>query len=126
MNPRTRIRLFAGVSLAFALALEGSARSTGDHAIAPQMRAYVDPVTGQLLSEPPPGELHPLSLPRPDDSKIEILNLPGGMKGVRFHGQRQSTVIATVDADGTVKTNCIEGTAAEPESVSRSDRHETH
>jgi hypothetical protein len=83
-------------------------------------------VTGQLLSEPPPGELRPLSLPQPDDSKIEILNLSGGMKGVRFHGQRRATAVAAVDADGNVKTDCIEGTAASTDGVSSDGSHETH
>jgi hypothetical protein len=126
MKPRAGIRLFGGVCLACVLALAGSARNSVGHTNKEQMRAYINPVTGQLLSEPPAGELQPLSLPQPDDSKIEILNLPGGVKGVRFHGQRRATVIATVDADGNVKTDCIEGTATALEGVSRDDRHETH
>jgi hypothetical protein len=118
----TQIRLPAGLFAASAFALTACAHQTtvspDTRTAAAQVRAYIDPVSGQLLSEPPAGELKPLTLPLPDDSKIEILKLAGDEKGVRFHGQRRATAIATVDADGTVKTSCIEGTAA--------DAHETH
>ena len=78
------------------------------------MRAHVDPITGALVPEPPPGAGQPPLSPQliPDDSKLEFIEQPDGTKGVLFHGQRQATMIATLDGDGSVQTKCIESTAA--------------
>ena len=92
------------------------------------MQAYIDPRTGKLAPGPPPGtpqrEL-PLLL-KPDNSKIEVLNIDDGSQGVFFHGQRDATVIAKLAEDGSVKTECIESTGTltpEPKGASE-NRHE--
>jgi hypothetical protein len=129
-------------SLAFVILVPASAAvspvhnlltdATPESAAAAAMRAYIDPATGELLPEPPPGEaLRQLPIPslEPDDSKIEVLNLPDGVKGVLFHGQRQATVVATLDKDGSLKTECIESTKALPEAPQTSNvaqRHDQH
>ena len=91
------------------------------------MRAYIDPATGRLLPGPPPG-VRELPIPSlaPDDSKIEVVHHPNGATQVRFHGQRQATAIATLGSDGTVHTDCIEGTAALPDAAraTAESRHE--
>ena len=84
------------------------------------MRAYVDPTTGELLPQPPAGMLRPIAPPPamiPDDSKLEFIEAPDGTRGVFFHGQRQATVTATIGADGSVTTRCVESTAEQPASV---------
>ena len=80
------------------------------------MRAYIDPLTGKLIPEPAPEAQRELALPQlvPDNSKLELLEMEDGTKGVLFHGQRQATVIAKVQADGSIKTECIESTTALP------------
>jgi hypothetical protein len=93
---------------------QGTAAMTSTRVVS-GMRAYVDPATGALTPDPAPGtpQREPL-VPGlvPDDSKLEFLELPDGTKGVLFHGQRQATVIATLAADGSVQTKCVESTAA--------------
>jgi len=78
------------------------------------VRAYIDPVTGKLTQGPPPGEAKrylPVPGLEPDDSKMEVVHRPNGSIQVRFHGQRQATVYATLAKDGTVQTHCVESTA---------------
>jgi len=96
------------------------------------IRAYVDPLTGELLQGPPPGlRLRPLQPPGlvPDDSRLEFLEAADGTHGVLFHGQRQATMTATLDADGSVRTHCVESTAnldAAPAPPADGDGHEPH
>lgn len=76
-------------------------------------RAYIDPVTGKL-AHPPLGQAQrvlPVPGLEPDDSKLEVVHWPNGATQVRFHGQRQSTVYATLAKDGGVETHCVESTA---------------
>jgi hypothetical protein len=76
-------------------------------------RAYIDPVTGKL-AHPLPGQVQralPVPGLAPDDSKMEVIHWPNGATQVRFHGQRQSTVYATLAKDGGVETHCVESTA---------------
>lgn len=76
-------------------------------------RAYIDPVTGKL-GHPAPGQAQrvlPVPGLEPDDSKLEVVHWPNGATQVRFHGQRQSTVYATLAKDGGVETHCVESTA---------------
>jgi hypothetical protein len=78
------------------------------------VRAYIDPVTGKLTQGPAPGAATrylPAAGLEPDDSKMEVVHRPNGSVQVRFHGQRQATVYATLAKDGTVQTQCIEDTA---------------
>src|SRR5476649_926725 len=85
-------------SLAFIVLIPASAavdpphdlRGNATAAPAAAMRAYINPATGELLPEPPAWEAKrqlPIPSLEPDDSKIEVLNLPDGVKGVLFHGQ---------------------------------------
>jgi hypothetical protein len=90
----------------------------GHDAAAPRatsgIRAYIDPASGKLTQGAPIGtpqrEL-PIPALEPDDSKLEILHRANGSIQVRFHGQRQATVYATLADDGTVQTHCVESTA---------------
>jgi hypothetical protein len=124
-------------SLAFVVLVAASAtvdppqslRSGTPPAATAAMRAYIDPATGELLPEVPPGEARrqlPIPSLEPDDSKIEVLNLPDGTRGVLFHGQRQATIVATLDKDGTPQTECIESTAAQPNAPQTSNVAQRH
>lgn len=103
--------------------------SPGTPAATSGIRAYIDPVTGKLLPEPSPAEVGralPVAGLEPDDSRIEVLALPNGAKGVRFNGQRQATMIATLADDGSLQTRCIESTAALPMAQQASMEDKSH
>jgi hypothetical protein len=98
-------------------AVRNEAQPASTHASSPKtasMQAYIDPLTGQLIPEPAPEDVQrnrALQRLKPDNSKLEILEMQDGTKGVLMHGQRQATVIATLADDGSVKTECIEGSS---------------
>ena len=104
------------VPLAAAIpASQGAAPELGTRdpvAVAGQ-RAYIDPRTGKLAAGPAPQGQRVLPVPslEPDDSKLEVVHWPNGALQVRFHGQRQATVYATLGEDGRVQTHCVESTA---------------
>ncbi len=106
-----------------------AAGSPGAPAATSGIRAYLDPVTGKLSPEPSPADVRrALLVPglEPDDSRIEVLALPNGAKGVRFHGQRQATMIATLADDGSLQTRCVESTAALPMAQQSSIERKSH
>lgn len=67
------------------------------------MRAYVDPRTGRLLSEPPAGRQVPPSDPASTSTEgLVETPLPHGGVMLDVRGRFQSPLVATVDADGRV------------------------
>lgn len=115
----SRIALFVLLPAAVSVPVSHSAApvqapQTEDGALAGQ-RAYIDPTTGKLIPGAPPGTIQSnVFAPAlaPDDSKLEVVHWPNGAVQVRFHGQRQATVYATLAKDGQVETHCVEGTSA--------------
>jgi hypothetical protein len=82
-------------------------------------KIFVDPVTGKLV--PPPAQTGPV-LPQKEDPlstsgeglrETQGKTRHGGIK-VDLQGRFRSTVTATVDADGKLKTQCL--TEPEPQS----------
>jgi hypothetical protein len=78
-------------------------------------RAYLDPDTGRLLREPPPGapvmplspdELNMLST---SDAGLVATPLPGGGYMVDLQGRFQHMAVATVADDGTIVIHEVAG-----------------
>ncbi len=68
------------------------------------MRAYVDPETGALTSQPPAGmKVQPIVRRM---ELIEEIKHDNGMTEWKFNGQANELVIATVGKDGEVHTHC--------------------
>jgi hypothetical protein len=130
MNSRlTAAALF--LALAFGLAIRADHAEKSGTAYRPPsagMRAYIDPATGAVTSRPPAAAAtRSLPPPRaPDDSRIDAFTEPDGTIGVQFNGQRQATVIATLNRDGSVQTHCVEGTADGPRSHSHIPSDDGH
>jgi hypothetical protein len=84
---------------------------------APGLAVYLDPVTGRLLSEPPPGEpalmLSQEELEALSRSDLLLFAEPGLVSGtiLHLHGAFQSMSVATVGRDGAIQTRCFAGTA---------------
>ena len=86
------------------------------------LRAYYDPVTGEV-GTPPPGLPRPaeaLSVRRSSTSAEGLVEVPGQTAGggvtVKLQGRFQSAVRARVEPDGSVRTDCVPaalGAAAE-------------
>ena len=77
----------------------------------PAQRAVVDPRTGQLVKHPPASGvvLSPEMQEALSDSAEGLVEIPwrrGGVK-VDLKGRFQSAVVATVDENGAVKTECV-------------------
>ena len=72
---------------------------------APAMRAHVDPSTGALVKEPPPGE--EVTAPAPDRSTegLVVEPAPGGGNMVRLRGRFVSPLVAHVDPSGAVRVD---------------------
>ena len=73
------------------------------------MRAYVDPVTGKLVS--PPADKQAGQVFQPRMELIEEIKHANGMTEWKFNGQANESIIGTVSEDGTVAAHCAgEGT----------------
>jgi hypothetical protein len=77
----------------------------------PGMKVYIDPRTGRIVSEAPPG-IAPLPLTPKEQSALSTSHqglvqapssLPGGGVKLDLQGRFQSPLIATTDANGEVK-----------------------
>jgi hypothetical protein len=76
------------------------------------MMIYLDPQTGAILKEPPPGSVPlPLSerernaLSTSHDGLVQVPSaLPGGGVKIDLQGRFQKPLVATVDANGKFKT----------------------
>ena len=75
------------------------------------MKVFIDPQSGNILSEPVPGaeplELTPQELnarSTSDQNLVEVPSpVPGGGVGVNLQGRFQSPLIGTIDANGHAK-----------------------
>lgn len=72
-----------------------------------QMRAHIDPETGELTSVPPPGAERAVEFERKLEL-IEEIRHPNGMTEWRFHGQANESMVAKTDAQGRLQTYCAE------------------
>ena len=116
MAKRWRIGLAGGVAC-MALAPMAMARNdTGylpaDSREAPagtELRAYIDPRTGELTNSPVTDEQRRFaqSLPRRDFSRMKLDYEPDGSVVLHTNGQLQMSVVVTQDADGTVHEQCL-------------------
>lgn len=77
--------------------------------------AHIDPATGRFVP-PSPGSAAPgasAGVPRSGDTGTALVEVPNpaaaGGVGVRLRGQFDSTVTATVGADGKARTGCATG-----------------
>ncbi len=68
------------------------------------MRAYIDPETGELTSQPS-DNVRALELV-PQMHLIEEIQHANGMTEWRFNGQANEAMVATVGKDGTVSAHC--------------------
>ncbi len=83
------------------------------------MRAYVDPETGALSSTPVTAEQQqaaetPDPAFRQDDAGVAVIRMPDGSKMAHLNGRFEVAMVATVAADGSIKTVCndVEGHAS--------------
>ena len=80
------------------------------------MRAYVDPETGALSSTPVTPEQQQAAQAsdpafRQDDAGIAVIHLPDGSKMAHLQGRFEMATVATVAADGSIKTVCNDADA---------------
>ena len=67
------------------------------------MEAHIDPATGRFVPEPVvPRAPAPAQVPPP----IVVEPAPGGGMMSVLHGRFRSSIVATVDADGTLHMDC--------------------
>jgi hypothetical protein len=66
------------------------------------MRVYVDPQTGDFLSEGPP-----LALPAPQSPPSAEEDSPVDGKMIRLNGQFLSAVVARIAPDGSQRLECV-------------------
>jgi hypothetical protein len=81
-----------------------SAEDGAPPAVTSGMRAHVDPATGRLVPEPvvpAPAARQPAPLPLPAEEPA-----PGGGMMSVLHGRFMNSVVATVEADGSVRIDC--------------------
>ena len=71
------------------------------------MRAYVAPSTGRLVPEPVVPDPS-RARPAPALPAAEVA-APGGGMMVRLNGRFMSSLVATVNPDGTVRMDCVTG-----------------
>jgi hypothetical protein len=93
-------------------------------------RVYLDPDTGRLLSEPPPGapvmtlspeELNMLST---SDAGLVVIPLPGGGKMVDLQGRLRHMAVATVADDGSIVIQEVSGEVFLPAGSEVSEKSE--
>ena len=91
------------------------------------LAVYLDPLTGRLLREPPPGET-PLALSHEelaalDRSGLDLVEEPGPVSGtlLHLHGAFQSLTIATVGDDGKIRRVCLGAVPVKPASPEHRD-----
>ena len=90
-----------------------STRSESTAALNQAQRVYIDPATGRLLQQPPPGveviELSPQEQQMLSRSDVGLHSeyLPDGTVIVNLQGRFRHFAVATVNKDGAVKTNCV-------------------
>jgi len=102
--------------------LRSAGPSTAGPTGASGMKIYIDPQTGAILKEPPPGSISvPLTpemqnaLSSSDQDLVEVPSpVPGGGVKVDLQGRFQNPVFATTDADGKVKVLHLPGTPEAP------------
>jgi hypothetical protein len=97
-----------GLVVLGALVVGGQPAASAEHArhrVAPSgMQAHVDPATGRLVPEavvPLPAGREPAPLPLPSEEPA-----PGGGMMSVLHGRFMNSVVATVEADGSVRIDC--------------------
>jgi hypothetical protein len=98
---------------------KSAAASEGDAG----MKVYIDPKTGAIVSEPPPGapalQLSPQeqnALSTSSEGLAPVPNsVPGGGLKIDFKGRFQSPLIATTDENGKVKMEHLGETPASHE-----------
>jgi hypothetical protein len=66
------------------------------------MRAYIDPNTGEFVSEPPPGTEIAEEVPIGADEAIEEIKLPDGSVVVNVGDRFNIPLMATMDCDGKI------------------------
>lgn len=77
------------------------------------MRAYIDPATGELTSQPVVPELQPRGAAAAAATSTSTQGLveqpaPGGGVMVDLQGRFQNEMRATIGADGAMHTDCVE------------------
>lgn len=75
------------------------------------MRAYVDPQSGQLVSEPVTDEQKRQATAvdsafSQDSSDLEVVHLPDGSTMMDLQGRFQQATVASVQSDGRLTTYC--------------------
>jgi hypothetical protein len=84
-------------------------------AFRPSMRAYVDPATGNLVAEPPPGAAAPAAAAEAGRASQGLIEepVPGGGVKVDLKGRFKSPLVATVRPDGSlsVRHDTSDGTS---------------
>lgn len=75
------------------------------------MRAYVDPQSGQLVSEPVTDEQRRQATEvdpafSQDSSDLEVVHLPDGSTMMDLQGRFQQATVASVQSDGRLTTYC--------------------
>lgn len=78
------------------------------------MQANIDPRTGALVPEPP-GPTAP-ALPTPSRPRIAETPAPGGGMMADISGRFMSSLVATIEPDGSVRVDCVpaDGVHAHP------------
>ncbi len=78
--------------------------------ISAAQRAFVDPETGRMTSTPS-RDLQALSRPPRDDNRnargLTRLRLSSGAVAVDLEGRFRSSIVATINPDGSVSTRCL-------------------
>ncbi len=93
---------------------DSSAPSAGANASAPLasqgVRAYLDPVTGEMVDGPvtPEQRAQAEVLPAPDYSRVTFEPRADGSVIAYSNGQFQSTTTITLDADGKARIGCTQ------------------
>jgi hypothetical protein len=107
-----RGRLHAAVVVSvLAIGIAGAGPARAGDASGAGMRAYVDPATGKLTDQPPPGQ-PPQAIPAAQSKSSAGLvetHAPGGGEMIHLQGRFQSPLVATVGADGTLHVGHADG-----------------
>jgi hypothetical protein len=66
------------------------------------MRAYIDPNTGEFVSEPPPGTEIAEEVPIGADEAVEEIRLSDGTVGEKLGDRFNMPLVARMDCDGNI------------------------